>query len=402
MQDIVERVGNMSRRVRSQTQQDEDAWQERISVEFKAMISSVWFSSTIQFVRQQVGPALYSDSLGGFPAEYATNKRIRERQASDITAMLQSSFNWVDEEADAPPTILYLVPSIAVELSVVGPCMTSHAFTRVPYSERSEYFGTQKIRLHVPLKRLQEENRLLKSLRHAGRRVSVPANEERERQGKWHFYPAFGSTSREGPCGFKGMLHADTIVPNSRTVPASGGYGILEAMAPIDITPPEDDGPGGDEPTTRIAPALSIYETSIRSYNLNGKILKKNSGYKEAMLDLVKSSDDGTSRSNKAGFLRTFGKELVRVGRNCPLPFFLLCVDPCLHCFPLMLPTCRKKKFLPSSEIAQTIHRSALKILQSSWLELGEVIPSYCREEGSWDTSKLGLASCPKYGSTSC
>jgi len=336
MQDIVERVGNMSRRVRSQTQQDEDAWQEQISVEFKAMISSVWFSSTIQFIRQQVGPALYSDSLGGFPAECATNKRIRERQASDITTMLQSSFNWVDEEADAPPTFVYLVPSIAVELSVVGPCMTSDAFTRVPYSERSEYFGTQKIRLHVPLKRLQEENRLLKSLRHAGRRVSVPANEERERLGKWHFYPAFGSTSREGPCGFKGMLHADTIVPSSRTVPASGAYGILEAMAPIDITPPEDDGPGGDEPTTRIAPALSIYETSVRSYNLNGKILKKNSEYKEAMLDLVKSSDDGTSRSKKAGFLRTFGKELVRVRRNCSLPLFCFVLIPVF----IVLPSC--------------------------------------------------------------
>lgn len=320
----------MSRRVRSQTQRDEGAWQEHITVVFKAMVASVWFSGTIQFCRQQVGPALYSDSLGDFPA--GLEATTRERQASDITTMLQSSFNWVDEEPDAPPTIVYLVPSIAVELSVAGPCMTSDASTRVPYSEHSEYFGTQKIRLHAPLKRLQEENRLLKSLRHVGRRVSVPANEERERLGQWHFYPAFGSTSGEGPCGFKGMLHADTIVPNSRTIPATGAYGILDVMAPIDITPPaeEDDGPGGDEPTTRIAPTLSIYETTVRSYNLNGNILKKNDGYKQAMLDLVKSSDDGKSRSDKARFLRTFGEDLVRDScvcaregrRNCPHLFF--------------------------------------------------------------------------------
>lgn len=411
MQDIVEMVGNMSRRVRSQTQRDEGAWQEHISVVFKAMVASVWFSGTIQFCRQQVGPALYSDSFGGFPA--GLDPTVRERQASDITTMLQSSFNWVDEEPDALPTIVYLVPSIAVELSVAGPCMTSDASTRVPYSEHSEYFGTQKIRLHAPLKRLQEEKRLLKSLRHVGRRVSVPANEERERLGKWHFYPAFGSTSREGPCGFKGMLHADTIVPNRRTIPATGAYGILDVMAPIDITPPAEDGPGGDEPTTRIAPSLSIYETTVRSYNLNGNILKKNDGYKQAMLDLVKSSVDGKSRSDKAQFLRTFGKDLVRDSyvrerRNCSYPSFGLLLAlpyPSFHIslmLPLMLPTCRKKRCLPSSEIARMIHRSALKILRSSRLELGEVIPSCCQEEGCWNTSKLGLASCPEYGSTSC
>lgn len=252
---------------------------------FKKMMSNLWFAATIQYRREQQGSLvhMYSKEDGS---------RDLERDTSSIDAlsrMIRSEIMTDVSPSKFGRSEVFLVPSVAVEISVVEVLQDG---SKKNLTVQSPFFDSpQYIRLHLTKdKVLKEKNKYTKAAEADEEHGIPPA--------KFDFFSQWGSTAGAGPCGIKCRLHVESVWHTR------DNYGLLQMMKPISISDnieeqehPSHEMDEDDWDTNMVTPVLSGYETSIRGFDKSSQLWKNQKQCLENILTLSSDVDTGASPS---------------------------------------------------------------------------------------------------------
>jgi hypothetical protein len=294
-------------------EQDAAAW-DRVKRTFHEMLDNLWYTA----VYQMKGRCVHSESMstdletdevllppGEDNAQQYKEKVVdvtTNKMASEVMYMLsglRTNLVW-----DMPCT-LFVVPSVAVELSVLRRVPEVRGGRQGPpvqgFRTRSPFFTqAQGIRLHMERRRPIEENEALAANWEAQeeRRACAGRDPERMPRLKLQPYPSFGSRNPTGPSGYKMSLDGQAAA-----LAADGPilYGLSEVLEPTAVA-------RGQE---KVTPVLSVYETWIRSHDKKSILFAKQKDYK-GILHALLAPEHQVRKADKMEALRVYVKDLVR------------------------------------------------------------------------------------------
>lgn len=250
---------------------------------FRKMVRDIWFATTIQYAREQQGSlyTMYSNEDGSSnkvsdnSKTYAVSERFQSRICSEVSP------------SKVAPSEIFIIPSIAVELSMVK---RQRGQTRLLTVSSDFFESRQYIRLHLTQDKVREEKKQYERI------TEDSPTSDRPPPAKFDTFSQWGSKSIRGPCGLKSHLHVESRLKDAR----SSKYKLVDLMQPIAIEDDADlashpilnDGVEEDWDPEMVTPVLSAYETTIRGYDKFSLINLQQKECLQTMLDLA--SGEGT------------------------------------------------------------------------------------------------------------